>query len=194
MKLSSLAGGGVVACVAGAMIATGTASESQSPWGREIVGSGVFGATVRGAIAASPSGEARFGTSGDARVRTSVFTVSLGAREGQEGALVLTRVGGDRPRPGMYSIAEIGAMGGGDGFHALFVAGPYDRPAGVFRAHSGIVEITASSPAAVSGRFEFEATGFFAADPGADDRAVRASGFFTALPGAPSQLTHVDPD
>jgi hypothetical protein len=63
----------------------------------------------------------------------------------------------------------------------LYLAGSATRPAGVFRAHAGTVEITTGTMERVSGRFELSATGFLADRPDDESREVSITGAFTGV-------------
>ena len=134
---------------------------------RPHVPGGVFAATVVGAERAMPRGEATFGAV--AASGTRAFTITLGAH-GATGAVVLTGLEGHAPRSGIYPIAEIGDPAGR--FHALYVAGPAERPTGAYRATRGTLEVFSATATGIEGRFEFDA-----AD---DDAGVKVSGWFTA--------------
>jgi hypothetical protein len=135
---------------------------------RPHVEGGAFAATVTGAERALPRGEAAFGTvsSGDART----FTITLGAN-GKDGAVVLTSLEGETPKPGVYRITEVGP-GGHHTFHALYLPGTAERPTGAYRAQGGVLEIVTATAEGIEGRFEFDA-----AD---EEREVAVSGWFTA--------------
>ena len=144
----------------------GTLLAKASDAGPRVPG-GAFAATVVGAERAMPRGEAAFGAAeADGR---RVFTITLGAH-GETGAVVLTALRRETPRPGVYPIAEIGDPAGE--FHAIYLAGSAERPAGAYRATRGTLEVFSASAGAMDGRFEFDGT-----EDGAD---VKVSGWFTA--------------
>lgn len=136
----------------------------------------MFAATVTGAVQARPRGQATFGTVAQDGSQAA-FSVTLDA-PGEGGAVVLTGLPAERPRPGrVYRISE---MGEGGPFHALYIAGSAERPRGAFRATRGALEVISASPTTIEARFRFEARGFLAAEPAAEDREVTLSGWFTA--------------
>jgi hypothetical protein len=138
----------------------------------------LFEATISGAAATVARGAAEFGEVGLDRERS--FSLTMGAYA-EQGAIVLARNGGGRPGVGIYRVTPSVTRAGE--FHGLVVTGSPSHPAGVFRVERGTMSVTASSAERISGTFEFQATGFLAADPAREDRRVTVSGSFTATPG-----------
>ena len=135
---------------------------------RPHVEGGAFSATVTGAERALPRGEASFGTVAFGDSRT--FTITLGVH-GKDGAVVLTSLAGQTPKPGVYRITEVGAPGHHT-FHALYLPGAAERPTGAYRAQGGVLQVFTATAGGIEGRFEFDA-----AD---EEREVAVSGWFTA--------------
>ncbi len=138
----------------------------------------LFEATISGAAPTVARGAAEFGEAGPEAERS--FSLTLGAYA-EQGAIVLTRNGGGRPGVGIYRVTPSVTRTGE--FHGLVVTGSPSHPTGVFRVERGTMSVTASSAERISGTFEFQATGFLAADPAREDRRVTVSGSFTATPG-----------
>jgi hypothetical protein len=142
-----------------------------------LVEPSLFLAEMHGDLHVNPRGEAKFGVVEGRDGRPSVFTLSLGA-DGADGSVLFTRTNGSRLFPGTYAIG--GRDDGSDEIRALVMTGTATRPTGVFRGHSGYLIITSTTDNVIRGRFEFDATGFLAADPGNENRPMKATGMFTA--------------
>ncbi len=138
----------------------------------------LFEATIGGASATVARGAAEFGEVGPDGQRS--FSLTMGAYA-EQGAIVLTRNGGGRPGVGFYRVTSSVTQSGE--FHGLVVTGSPSHPTGVFRVERGTLSVTASSVERISGTFEFQATGFLAADPDREGERVTVSGSFTATPG-----------
>ena len=106
-----------------------------------------------------------------------MFTLSLGA-DGTDGSVLFTRTNGGRLTPGTYAIS--GRDDGSDELRVLVMTGSATRPTGVFRAQSGHLTITSATDNVIRGRFQVQATGFFASDPADETRPMKATGMFTA--------------
>jgi hypothetical protein len=143
-----------------------------------------FLAEVRGAHAAHHSGRVSLGPVGRAGEPGSTYTITLGADDAA-GAIVFTRLGGAQPARGRYPIGESAALDSAGGFRVLYLAGSATRPAGVFRAHAGTVEITPGTAGRVGGRFTLSATGFVAEHPDDESREVSITGAFTGVRQVP---------
>ena len=139
-----------------------------------------FSAEVRGAYAGRHNGRVSFGPVGQPGEPGASYTITLGADDA-DGAIVFTRLGGVRPAPGRYPIGESAALDSAGGIRVLYLAGSATRPAGVFRAHAGTLEITDVGPDRLSGRFELSASGFLADRPDDESRAVTLTGAFTGV-------------
>lgn len=139
-----------------------------------------FEARTTGAKTLTLRGAAQFG-SGAPEAARAPFVLTLGA-ESPNGAVLFTRQGGGRPEPGIYPL-EAGAPGG---LQALVVTGSPTRPTGAFHARSGTLTITSSRADIIEGRFDIDAVGFDATDPGDESREIVVRGAFTASPGARS--------
>ena len=154
-------------------------------WGAVLINStpaaanlpgGVFAASVSGAVEARPRGDAAFGLVGQPGA-PAIFSITL-TSPGNSGAVVLTGRTEDRPLPGRtYRISDGGEPGT---FRALYLAGTAERPAGVFRATGGTLEVLAADRGRLEGRFRLHARGFFASSPDEDDRNVAVTGWFAA--------------
>jgi hypothetical protein len=160
MRSALLVGFGAWAFTWGTLIAKATDA-------RPRAAGGTFAATVAGAERATPHGEATFGIAENGGERA--FTITLGAHA-TDGAVVLTSLAGAAPRRGVYRIGEIGHPGAA--FHAIYLAGSAERPAGAYRATGGTLEVFSATDRGVEGRFHFDA-----AD---EDGRVTVSGWFTA--------------
>jgi hypothetical protein len=146
-------------------------------------------ATVEGALSATLAGEAVFGPVRGAGSGTASFSLELGTYS-DKGAVVFSRVSGERPAAGVYDIStfETGEEGSND-FHALVSLGTVAQPLGVFRAVTGTVTITQSSAERIVGHYEIRAVGFLAADAENEDREITVRGGFNAEPSvAPSRF------
>jgi hypothetical protein len=139
-----------------------------------------FIADVRGAHEARLGGRVSLGPVGRPGEPGASYTITLGA-DAAEGAIVLTRVGAAAPAPGLYPIGESAALDSAGGFRVLYLAGTATRPAGVFRADAGTLEITEGAAGRVSGRFELSATGFLAEHPDDESRQVHITGAFSGV-------------
>src|SRR5438552_4072318 len=71
---------------------------------------------------------------------------------------------------------------------ALVVTGSPTRPTGAFHARSGALTITGSRADLIEGRFDIDAVGFEAAEPGDESRELVVRGAFTAAAGTNSGL------
>jgi hypothetical protein len=129
-----------------------------------------------GDLHASPRGTARFGTV-EGRAGATMFTLSLSA-DGPDGSVLFTRTNGGRLAPGTYAVT--GRDDGTDEIRALVMTGSATRPTGVFRGQSGYLIVTSATDNVIRGRFQVEATGFLASDPGDETRPMKATGMFTA--------------
>jgi hypothetical protein len=136
-----------------------------------------FHAEIAGDVNTLASGEAHFGMSGGGSDAPAVFTISLGASRGQ-GAVLFTRVSGERLTPGRYRVSDDDADR--SAIRGLVVTGSPTKPTGVFQARSGTLVIASASEREMRGTFRIEAEGFLAADPENEHRPIRAAGGFTA--------------
>lgn len=140
-------------------------------------------ARIRGAVSTTLSGSAVFG-----RVKQgpASFSLELGAYS-QQGAVIFSRVRGERPEIGTYSITPLstGAENGHE-IHALVSLGSVERPLGAFRGMSGWVTITSSTDDRIVGEYELKAVGFLASDLTAEDREITVRGGFTAEAAPPA--------
>ncbi len=178
MKSVAGLGLGVIALTAGAFISAGEAAGHGTILGSLARGS-YFEAAVKGAAAARPSGDVAFGIVGDSAAGVAAFTITLGAGD-SSGAILFTNLDGGIPAPGRYDL------NGESRFRATYVAGSPERPAGLFRAERGTLEITASSADHISGHFSFTGTGFLASDMVDEDRQVTVNGAFTSTHDVPA--------
>ena len=145
-------------------------------------------ARVDGAVSTSLSGSARFGPVRLGRQAPASFSLELGAYS-EQGAVIFSRVSGERPEVGTYEITPFSA--GAEGvnvFHALVSLGSAEQPIGAFRAMSGRVTITQSSENRIIGEYELKAVGFLATDLNAEDREITVRGGFTAEPSAAASM------
>ena len=169
MRSTLLVGFGAWAFTWGAVLVNGVPARAHVP-------GGVFAATVTGAVEARPRGEAVFGAVDQDR-GAATFSITL-ASPAQDGAVVFTARGGERPRPGRsYRISGNGAPGT---FSALYVAGSAEHPAGVFRATNGSLEILGADAGMIEARFRMHARGFLANEPENEQRTVALTGWFNA--------------
>lgn len=135
--------------------------------------SAMFEATLHGAVEGSPrGGGAEFGAVGSGN--EGIFSLSLGTYS-EQGAIVLSRSGTERPQAGVYPVRASQA-----GFHGLVITGSPSAPTGVFRIERGNLTVTGSSPERLTGSFELHAVGFLADTPDREDREVLVSGTFSA--------------
>jgi hypothetical protein len=139
---------------------------------------GSFASSIAGAVRLELHGGARFGTVDGRGAAQTVFTISLGAGN-TDGSILFTRPSGTRLVAGTYRIT--GRDDGSDEVRALVMTGSAERPTGVFRGRAGTLVITSVSDNVIRGRYRIEATGFPAADPAAENEAIRATGGFTAV-------------
>jgi hypothetical protein len=137
-----------------------------------------FEARTTGAKTLTLRGAAEFGA-GAPEVEHTPFVLALGA-DSPNGAVIFTRQDGGRPAPGVYPL-NAGAAGS---VQALVVTGSPTRPTGAFHARSGTLTITGSRADFIEGRFDIDAVGFEAAEPGEESRELVVRGAFTASPGA----------
>jgi hypothetical protein len=139
---------------------------------------GSFASTIAGDVRLELHGGAKFGTVDGHGSAPTVFTISLGAGNA-DGSILFTRPSGTRLTAGTYPIT--GRDDGSDEVLALVMTGSAEQPTGVFRGHSGTLVITSVSDNVIRGHYRVEASGFLAADPAAEDKAIRATGGFTAV-------------
>jgi hypothetical protein len=137
-----------------------------------------------GAVSLNAAGtEARYGIAREKVDGKPVLTITLGATTGN-GALMLFTDGGEIPRSGRYPVYLSSQNGSTEGegrwFHACFVAGTVEQPAGVFHGESGWVTITDNKAGLISGDFELQAKGFLAVDMSDENQSVTLRGAFTA--------------
>jgi hypothetical protein len=137
-----------------------------------------FEARTTGAKTLTLQGAAEFGA-GAPDTEHTPFVIALGA-DSPDGAVIFTRQDGGRPEPGVYPL-DAGAAGG---VQALVVTGSPTRPNGAFHARSGTLTITGSRVDFIEGRFDIDAVGFEAAEPGDESRELAVRGAFTASAGA----------
>lgn len=141
-------------------------------------------ARVEGAIQTTLGGQAVFGPVRGAR--NPSFSLELGAYS-DNGAVIFSRVSGERPRTGTYKVVMLGpGEESPEEFHAMVSLGPVTAPLGAFRAVSGTVTILQSSADVIVGRYEVKAVGFMASDPENENREIVVRGGFTAEPAAPA--------
>jgi hypothetical protein len=183
MKSVAVLGLGVIALTTGAFISASEAAGRGTTMTSLVRGS-YFEAAVDGAVTARPAGEVAFGIVGDSASGVAAFTITLGAT-GSSGAVLFTSLQGKAPAPGRYEVTD-DAMAGGTAFRASYVAGSAERPAGLFRAHRGVLEITASSPEHISGHFSFTGAGFLVSEPSNEGAEVQVSGAFTSSNPSPA--------
>jgi hypothetical protein len=136
-----------------------------------------FEARTTGARTITMSGTAEFGD-GAPEAAQAPFVISLGA-ESSAGAVIFTRPGGGRLETGVYPLEVEGERS----VQALVVTGSPTRPTGAFHARSGVLTITRSQGDLVEGRFDIDAVGFEASDPGDEGKELVVRGVFTASPG-----------
>jgi hypothetical protein len=177
MKSSIVLGLGLLTLGTGAALVPALANGQRSP---APAARGHFSAEVRGAHTAQLGGRVSLGPVGQPGEPGASYTITLGA-DHADGAIVLTRLGAGRIAPGRYAIGESAEVDSAGGFRVLYLAGSATRPAGVFRADAGTLEITTAGPGQVSGRFELSATGFLADRPEDETRAVNIAGAFTGV-------------
>lgn len=142
---------------------------------------------VEGAVQATLAGQAVFGPIRGAD--NASFSLELGAYS-DNGAVVFSRVSGERPRAGTYKVVAFapGEERPGE-FHAMVTLGSVAAPLGAFRAVSGTVTILQSSADKIVGRYEVKAVGFMASDPENEGREITVRGGFSAEPaGAASSF------
>jgi len=145
-------------------------------------------ARVEGAVSTSLSGSAHFGPVRQGRQAPASFSLELGAYS-ERGAVIFSRVSGERPEVGTYEITPLSAGAeAANAFHALVSLGSAEQPLGAFRAMSGRVTISYSSENRVIGEYELKAVGFLAADLDAEDREITVRGGFTAEPSVPASV------
>jgi hypothetical protein len=141
------------------------------------ISSSRFEAAVHGAVQSVTRGAAEFGDIGPSEDRH--FSLTMGAYS-EQGALLLSRAGAERPAVGTYQVRE--AIREGSAFHGLVITGSPSKPTGVFRVQRGTMTITGSSANRINGTFELRAVGFLASDLSREDREVTVTGSFTATP------------
>jgi hypothetical protein len=139
---------------------------------------GSFASSIAGDVRLELHGGASFGTVDGRGTAPTVFTISLGAGNA-DGSILFTRPSGTRLVAGTYRIT--GRDDGSDELRALVMTGSAEQPTGVFRGRSGTLVITSVSDNVIRGSYRVEAIGFLAADPAAEDKAIRATGGFTAV-------------
>jgi hypothetical protein len=188
MKSVAVLGFGVIALTTGAFISAGASAGGVTAISSLARGS-YFVAAVEGAVSARPSGEVTLGIVGDTASGVVAFTITLGAQS-SSGAILFTSLEGKLPVPGRYHVTD-GAVAGGTGFRASYIAGSAERPSGLFRARRGTLEITASSPGHISGRFSFTGAGFMLSDPSDESSEVTVNGAFTSTHSSPAARPQV---
>jgi hypothetical protein len=136
-----------------------------------------FEARTTGVRTITMRGAAEFG-SGAPEGAPGPFVISLGA-ESSAGAVIFTRLGGGRLEPGVYPLEVSGPRR----VQALVVTGSPIHPTGAFHARTGTLTITRSQDDLIEGRFDIDAVGFEASDPGDEGKELVVRGGFTASPG-----------
>jgi len=136
-----------------------------------------FEARTAGARTITMSGSAEFGN-GAPDAAQPPFVISLGAQS-SAGAVIFTRPGGGRLEPGAYPVELEGA----GSLQALVVTGSPTHPTGAFHARTGVLTITRSQADLIEGRFDIDAVGFEASNPGDEGKELAVRGAFTASPG-----------
>jgi len=136
-----------------------------------------FEARATGARTITMSGTAEFGN-GAPDAAQAHFVISLGAQS-SAGAVIFTRPGGGRLETGVYPIGGEGPQS----LQALVVTGSPTHPTGAFHARTGVLTITRSQDDLIEGRFDIDAVGFEASDPGDEGKELGVRGGFTASPG-----------
>jgi hypothetical protein len=136
-----------------------------------------FEARTTGARTITMSGTAEFGN-GAPDAAEAPFVISLGAQS-SAGAVIFTRLGGGRLEPGVYPLE----VEGPSSVQALVVTGSPTHPTGAFHAWTGVLTITRSQDDLIEGRFDIDAQGFEASDPGNERKELVVRGSFTASPG-----------
>ena len=112
------------------------------------------------------------------------FSLTLGAYS-DNGAVVFSRVGAERPKPGTYRITPFThGEEGSDEFHALVSLGSPANALGAFHGETGTVTITKSGPDQIVGHYELKAVGFLAADMDNEEREITVRGSFAASASA----------
>jgi hypothetical protein len=129
---------------------------------------------VSGAVAVSESGKTEHGFAGTPE--EPYYTITLGGADGAA-AVVFTRAGSAPPAVGSYPVGEDQLEM--NGFSGLIIAGMPAHPTGIFRVYRGTLQITSSTAAELSGRFELRARGYVTHSPAQEDREVTAEGRFT---------------
>jgi hypothetical protein len=130
-----------------------------------------------GARTITMSGTAEFGD-GASDAPRAPFVISLGAQS-SAGAVIFTRPAGGRLETGVYPLEVDGPRS----MQALVVTGSPTHPTGAFHARTGVLTITRSQGDLVEGRFDIDAVGFEASDPGDEGKELVVRGVFTASPG-----------
>jgi hypothetical protein len=139
-------------------------------------------AIVTGALSADLAGKAVFGPVRGAGAAPGSFSLELGTYSAR-GAVIFSRISSERPQVGVYDISTFGSANAGIGdFHVLVSLGSVEHPLGVFRAVTGTVTISQSSPDRIVGHYEVRAVGFLAADADNEDREITVRGGFSAEP------------
>ena len=138
-----------------------------------------FEAHTLGAKTLTLHGAAEFGPVAGAPAKAP-FVLALGAKSA-DGAVLFTRADGRRPGPGVYPLGDEEG-----GLRTLVVTGSPTRPTGAFRARSGTLTITRSDRGLIAGRFDVDAVGFEASEPGDEGKALIVRGVFTASASAGS--------
>ena len=137
-----------------------------------------FEARTTGARMITMRGTAEFGA-GAPEAAPAPFVISLGA-ESSAGAVIFTLPDGSRPATGVYPLEVDGPRH----LQALVVTGSPTHPTGAFHARAGVLTITRSQDDLIEGRFDIDAVGFEASDPGDEGKELVVRGVFTASPGA----------
>lgn len=157
-------------------------SDEKSPTGPDATET--YSASVSGDITASLNGPAAFGS--DPNGGEPVFAILLGSPT-TDHVLVLARAGTARPGVGSYEIIDPFFDNSPDGWTALHLVADGDELIASFIGVTGEIRITQSSSRQLKGTFEFDANGFFEADPNQERSSVSVSGSFDA--GQSSNIT-----
>jgi hypothetical protein len=129
---------------------------------------------VTGAVTASPTGPAAFGTSEESGQET--FAIILGSDTSRY-VFVIAKQGTARPAAGTYAI---GAPGG-SGWGAAMIMAEGEELLGMYFSETGRIVITESMPTRIRGRVEISASGLAGDEPGAITE-VEFEGAFDARP------------
>ncbi len=143
--------------------------------------------SMHGALQGNWNGAAAFAAAG--RGSHGVFSLSLGMGGGL-GAILLSRIGTERPAPGVYRVRDV-ALAGPEEFHGVISTGGPSQAQGVFHARSGNVTITSSTAERLTGTFELQGIGFLADRLEDEGREVLVSGSFSATAAGITQTLTV---